>query len=450
MTTSILETGKISLTSQKIILTPTENHGLGIYVRGGICSYLIANKRVMAEMHSKTIIELEKDMVPVKQAMERRGLNVDLIRLRSLMRQNAEQKDAIEHELKEAFGIKDGVNFNSSRDVSKLLLNNLGIKPRVTQTGRLSTNRRMLKDLSNPVTDKIIRYRELEKLLSALKAIEEATDKEQRKIFCKYLDNCPSGRIYSQGYSFQSISEEARAVINADEGCTFILADYDSFELRILSALAHDTYFKDCWAKGLDLHRKVVADMKSIPYESVTDKERKLGKILNFGIAYGQEPSGLARNLHVTTYEAQKLMTNYKHQIPEIEVFKAKAIEKARKDGFASTYYGRKRFLPNILSPDSFERRKAERQVINHMIQGTGADIAKLALVRLHPAGFAIDTQLHDGILITVRDVEVEQSIARVKAIMEIEIEGTKFPVSCKTGKCWSDCYKKPGHKSTV
>jgi len=448
--TSLLEPEAISETVFTRDLTRSKNHGLGIYVRGGISLHPIAVKGFKTNMHSETIINLEKDMAPVKRSMEERGLNVDLVKLENLMRQNAEQKDAIEQELKDAFGVKENCNFNSSRDVSKILLSHLGVKPRVTQTGRLSTNRRMLKDLSNPVTDKIIRYREIEKLLSALKAIEEATDKTRSKIFCRYLDNCPSGRIYSQGYSFQSISEVARAVIVADEGCSFILVDYDSFELRILSALSHDKYFKDCWTKGLDLHRKVVADMKGIRYESVTDKERKLGKILNFGIAYGQEPSGLARNLYITTYEAQKLMATYKNQIPEIEAFKTEAIQKARKDGFVSTYYGRKRFLQNILSPDSYDRKKAERQVVNHMIQGTGADIAKFALVNLHREGFALSTFLHDGVLITVPDSEVEQSIDRIRAIMEVEIEGTKFPVSFKSGKCWSDCYKKSEHGSSI
>jgi DNA polymerase-1 len=140
----------------------------------------------------------------------------------------------------------------------------------------------------------------------------------------------------------------------------------------------------------------------------------------------------------------------YKNQIPEIETFKAEAIQRARKEGFVSTYYGRKRFLQNILSPDLLERKKSERQAINHMIQGTGADIAKFALVKLHNEGFAIDTMLHDGILITVPDAEVEQSMVRIRAIMEIEIEGTRFPVSCKTGKCWAGCYKKSGHESAT
>ena len=351
-----------------------------------------------------------------------------------------QEKAVVDAELKDVFGVKGECNFNSSRDVSKILLDNMGIKPRVTQTGRLSTNRRMLRDIGNPVTDKIVRFRELEKLLSALEAIFEATNTVLSKIFCRYLDNCPSGRLYTQGYSFQSIPEAARSVITADAGCSFLLVDYDSFELRILSALSHDTYFKDCWAKGLDLHRKVVADMKGIPYNSVTDKERKLGKILGFGMAYGQEPAGLARNLRITPYEAQKLMADYKSHIPEIESFKLKVIENARSTGITSTYYGRRRWLPHILSLNFVDRKKAERQAVNHAVQGCASDILKFALVRLHEEGFAISTTVHDSVLLTIPDDKIEQSISRVKAIMEVELEGLKLPVTCKTGKSWGTC----------
>ncbi len=407
--------------------------------------FSLMHKEEIESMHSTMINDLENQMVPVKQAMESRGLNVDLPKLENLIQDTANRKKSIEVELQEAFGVKGKCNFNSHRDVSKLLLNNLGIKPRITLTGRLSTNRRMLKDIANPVTDKIICYREAEKLLSALKAILEATDKKQSKIFCRYLDTCPSGRIYTQGYSFQSIPEAARSVIRADDGYTFLTVDYDSQELRVLSALSHDTYFKDCWSRGLDLHRHVVSCMKRIPYGLVSDKERKLGKILNFGIAYGQEAPGLARNLHISTFEAQKLMATYKSQIPEIEAFKLVAIKNARKTGFASTFYGRKRCLADILSPDIIRRKKAERQVINHMIQGTGADIAKMALVKLHGEGFIISTTVHDSILFTVPDADLTRSIDRIKSVMEVEIEETKFPVSCKTGKSWMDCYEENG-----
>ena len=397
----------------------------------------------MTEIHSKIIRELEKKMIPVKQAMERRGLNVDLKKLDALIQRTSREKRSIETELKATLGIKNAVNFNSSKDVSKILLDCFGVRPRVTYTGRLSTNRRMLKDLSNPVTDKIVRYRELEKSLSALKAIGVATDKERSKIFCKYLDNCPSGRLYSQGYCFQSIPEIGRTVIRADKGCSFVLMDYDSFELRILSALAHDKYFKNCWEQGLDLHRKVVADMKGIPYEKVTDKERKIGKSLNFGISYGQEPAGLARNLHCSVFEAQKLMAVYKSKITEIEAFKVEVILVARETGFVTTYYGRKRLLSNILSPNAAERKKSERQAINTKIQGSGADIVKFALVKLHEEGFAIDTMLHDGILITLPDNQLQSGIKRIKEIMEIELEGMRLPVSYHTGKWWSECYGK-------
>ena len=391
--------------------------------------------------HSEAITNLENEMIPVKQVMEKRGLNVDIYSLEGLIQKVRGEKDSLTLELKQLFGINDDINFNSSKDVSDILFKSLGIIPKVTRSGRLSTNRRILRDINNPITDKIVHYRELEKLLSSLNAIHEAVDKDENKLFCSYVDTCPSGRLYTKNYSFQGIPEAARSVIYADPGSSFVLFDYSMFELRILSALAHDTYFKNCWVEGLDLHCKVVADMIGISYASVSDKERKLGKILNFGLAYGQEAGGLARNLHISIEQAQKLMDVYKGKIPEIEAFKLEAIDKARLIGYAETYYGRRRFLPDITSHNVSERKKSERRVINHIVQGCASDIMKFSLVKLHNEGFIISTMVHDSILLTVPDEKLDQSLFRVREIMETEIEGMKFPVSCKVGKRWNECY---------
>ncbi|MDD3906229.1 MAG: DNA polymerase [Candidatus Omnitrophica bacterium] len=373
--------------------------------------------------------------------MEARGLNVDIPKLKAMIDDTSKEKSVIEAELREVLGVRGPINFNSSKDIAHILSSTLGVEPKVTRTGRYSTCRRILKAVNNPLTDKISHYRDLTKLLSVLTAIYDATDKAKGKIFCTYTDDCPSGRLYTQNYSFQNIPQEARTVIDPDEGCAFILADYDSFELRILSALSHDEYFKSCWTQGLDLHRKVVSDMKAKPYETVTDKERKLGKALNFGLSYGQEPMGLARNLHISVEKAQELMDNYKSKIPMIEAFKTATINRARETGFAETYYGRHRFLSNIKSPRTYDRKKSERQAVNTRIQGTAADVVKFSLVTLYREGFAIDTMVHDSILITVPEEILEQSVNRVKEIMEIELENTKLPVSCKVGKTWGDCH---------
>lgn len=392
-------------------------------------------------MHSETVLNLEKDMASVRAAMENRGLNVNLPMLESFMKDVYVEKLNLESELRELLGVKGEINFNSSNAIAEILIKVLGVEPKVTHSGRYSTNRKVLKGINNPLTEKISKFRDLTKSLSSLTSMHGFINKATGKIFCKYTNDCPSGRLYTKDYNFQSISELGRKTIFPDESCSFVLMDYDSFELRILSALSGDKYFKDCWAKGLDLHRKVISDMKDIAYNAVTDRERKLGKILNFGLAYGQEAMGLARNLGIATNEAQKLMNSYKERIPEIETFKLKAIEKARLTGYTETYYGRRRFLVDIKSPNVSLRKKAERRVINTMIQGTGADIVKFSLVKLHREGFLIDTMLHDGVLLTVFEGEIQQSISRIKEIMEIEINGMRFTVSRKTGKTWAECY---------
>ncbi len=390
--------------------------------------------------HSRTIISLERNIASVTEAMEKRGLNVNVSVLENFIKDISNEMLNSKLELQNIFGEGKDINFNSSNAVAKILKDYLGIEPKRTQSGRYSTNRRILKDINNPLTNKISRYRDLVKTLSSLKSMYCFIDKSTNKISCSYTNNCPSGRIYTKDYNIQGIPEIGRRTIFADKGCSLILVDYDSFELRILSALSHDKYFKECWAKGLDLHKKVVSDMKNIPYNAVTNKERKTGKCLNFGLSYGQKAAGLARNLGVTINEAQKLMNSYKERIPAIEAFKLKAIETARQAGYVETYYGRRRPLPDIKSSNISLRKKAERQAINTQCQGMAADIVKFSLVNLHKEGFLIDSMLHDAVLLTVPDNKIEPSLCKIREIMEVEIEGLRFTVSCKTGKTWAEC----------
>jgi len=392
-------------------------------------------------IHSEAIQALEQDMQEVKTSMQNRSLNVDVNKLSALIDEIRLEKEKLRDSLYENLRLKGKVNFNSARDIALILSNELGVELKKSRTGRFIANRRALVNFNNPLTQDITHYRNLERLLSSLKGLYSATDKKQGKVSCVYTDDCPSGRIYTKEYNLQGIPEKGRTVIYADEGHSFILADFEVFELRILSALAHDRYFKDCWVRGLDLHKKVISDMKDIPYELVTDKERKLGKCLSFGLSYGQEAAGLARNLGIKIYQAEKLMKAYKSNIPEVEAFKQETIKQARLTGFVDTYFGRRRLLFEINSPNTTERQKSERQAVNTAIQGCASDILKFSLVKLHKAGFIINTTLHDSVVITVPDDRVQESVQQVKAIMEsIEVEGMIFPVSCKTGKVWGSC----------
>lgn len=393
-------------------------------------------------MYSQVIKDLEQDMIPVKASMEQQGLNINLSLLEDLINSTAREKENIAENLRKELGVSGEINFNSSRDVSESVLPLLGVKAQRTRTGRYTTSRQVLQSINHPIMQQISRCRDLEKQHSSFKSIYRHTDKKQSKIFCHYTDDCPSGRLYSKGYNFQSFTQLSRSLVHPDKGCVFILVDYDSFELKILSALSHDKYFKDCWAMGLDLHRKVVSDMKGIPYDSVTNAQRRTGKQLNFGISYLQEPAGLAKNLNCSIHEAQELMADYKAQIPEIEKFKEDVITQAHQTGYSDTLWGRRRYLAYINSHNITERKKAERQAFNHRCQGGASDIFKQSLINLHQAGFTISTILHDAVLITVLEDEVEQAIKKVKEIMEISINDLKFTVTCRTGKIWSECYK--------
>jgi DNA polymerase-1 len=180
--------------------------------------------------------------------------------------------------------------------------------------------------------------------------------------------------------------------------------------------------------------------MMHIPYDHVTDTQRRIGKVLNFGILYGQQAPGVAHSLGIRITEARELMDAYEAKIVEIMAFKRSAIETAREQGYVETYYGRRRLLPDLRSPNRSQRLKAERQVVNTMVQGTGADIAKIVMLKLHRANWQIDAMLHDGFLTSVPKGTVDASIAHLRNLMEMDLEGVRLTVTYKVGESWGDC----------
>jgi len=393
-------------------------------------------------MHSKFIQKLEADLKPVLAAIEKRGLIVDIGKMQKLISDLKEKQGLAEARAYDLFGTSERINLNSSQELVNLMVDlkiDCSFFPK-TKSGKVSTAKEVLECVEHPAIEHVIKYRSHTKLLAALKSYFNGVNQLTSRLHYKFTNDCASGRLYTKDMSIQNLPREGRFAIVSGEGKVFVSSDYDSFELHILSALAGDKYFRQCWENGIDLHKKVVSDMKGVLYEKVTESLRRIGKILNFGIAYGQQAKGVAKSLDIPTSEAKDLIDDYENKIPEIMQFKKAAIEKARKQGYVETYFGRRRYLPDLESDVRAKQLKAERQVVNTMIQGTGADLAKITMLNLHNAGWQIDAMLHDGFLISVPENSVEESIAKIRAIMEMELNGVRLTVSFKIGKSWGDC----------
>ncbi len=357
-------------------------------------------------MHSKFITKLETDLLPVLADIEERGLIMDTAKMRQIINDMEQGRDLAESKTYELLGTTEKINLNSSADLAELLSKSQieGLHLPTTKSGKISTAKGVLERIDHSAMEHIIKYRSLTKLIASLRSYYNAVDLIDARLFYKFTNDCASGRLYTKDMSIQNLPQQGRYAIIPEEGKVFISADYDSFELHILSALSGDQYFRQAWQHGVDLHKQVVSDMKGVVYEKVTGALRKLGKVLNFGIAYGQEARGVANSLRISTSEARKLMDDYESKIPEIMKFKELCVKKATEQGYIETYFGRRRYLPDIHSKDRYKQLKAQRQAVNTPIQGTGADIAKISMLKLHQEGFQIDAMLHDGFLISVSD----------------------------------------------
>ena len=393
-------------------------------------------------MHSPFIQQLEKNIARLLPVIESRGLRVDTGKMKEVIAGLREKRVLTEARAYELLDTPKRINLNSSAELADLLacLEIQGWEATVRRSGAVTAARQVLETIEHPAIPYIIEYRSLTRLISALESYLQGVDMFSNRLFYRFTNYCPSGRLYTKDMSVQNLPHEGRVAIVPDPGHVFVSADYDSFELKILSALSGDTYFRKCWEEGIDLHKKVVSDMKGIPYEQVTDVERQSGKALNFGVIYGQEAVGLARKLRISVQEARELIQKYEANVPEIIAFKEECIRLARECGCAETHFGRRRALPNLQASERARRLKAERQAINHPIQGTASDIVKIAMVELDRAGFQIDAMVHDSVLLSVPENEVSDWIRQIRSIMEIDLNGLKLTVSVKAGRTWGGC----------
>ncbi|MBI4709309.1 MAG: hypothetical protein HY764_03860 [Candidatus Portnoybacteria bacterium] len=409
---------------------------------------------------SYKIYELEKEVAPVIEKMEKSGIKIDVGKLKMLGKKVDSRLLNLEKEIHQLSGAD--FNINSPQQLSDILFEKLklGTKGLKKTPGRvISTAAPELLKLkgSHKIIDLILEYRELAKLKSTyINALPSLISEKDSRIHTQYDQlGAATGRLSSRNPNLQNIpiktdlGNEIRKAFVAEKGFLFLAADYSQIELRVVASLAQDKKMIGILKAGQDIHLATAAEVFETPLEKVTPKMRQAAKALNFGVIYGMSIHGFAQAAGIESAKAKifikKYFDEFKGVARYIETIKSQVADK----GFAQTLFGRKRFLPEVNSSAWNLRQAAERAAINFPVQGTAADLVKMAMVKIDSA-FRLKSdkikmllQAHDELIFEVRKDYIDESAPRIKNIME-SIYQLPAPliVEIETGDNWGELMK--------
>ena len=343
---------------------------------------------------SDLFYEIEMPLVPVLAYMERNGVRISTDTLKESSLHFTERMNQIEQEI--YLLAEREFNVSSPKQVGEVLFDQLKItnKAKKTKTGQYVTSEEVLEGLRSmhPVVGKILDYRGLKKLLGTyIDALPLLINPKTGKIHTSFNQTVTAtGRLSSSNPNLQNIpirnedGKEIRKAFVPEEGCEFFSADYSQIELRIMAHLSGDQNMIEAFREGNDIHAATAAKVYKIGIDEVSREQRSKAKTANFGIIYGISVFGLAERMNVPRSEAKELIDGYFQTYPQIKEYMDKSIELARNNGYIETVFGRKRYLPDINSHNAVVRGYAERNAINAPIQGSAADIIKVAMVRIY------------------------------------------------------------------
>ncbi len=418
----------------------------------------VLEKKIHENNLNKLLYEVECPLIYVLADMEWTGVRLDLKALEELSKQLTEELSTIEHEIVQMAGID--FNVNSPKQIGEILFDRMKIveKPKKTKTGQYSTNEEELEKLrgKHPIIDKILEQRGIKKLLSTyIDAFPQLINPRSGKIHTSFNQTvAATGRLSSTNPNLQNIpvrderGKEMRKVFIPDEGCVFASSDYSQIELRIMAHLSADKNMVEAFMHDQDIHAATASKIYHVPIEEVTADMRRKAKTANFGIIYGITPFGLSERLSISRSEAKQLIDEYFETFPDVKRYMDESIATARTNGYVETIFGRKRYLPDINSRNANVRGFAERNAINAPIQGSAADIIKVAMIKIHNR-FAKEKlkskmilQVHDELDFNV----VEDELDTVRKIVVEEMEhACKLIVPLKTdfgyGKNWLEAH---------
>ena len=402
--------------------------------------------------------EVELPLVPVLREMEAAGVRVDVAQLKQAETTLTEELNGLEQRIYDLAG--ETFNINSPKQVGELLFDKLKLdsKAKKSKTGQYSTSEEVLAGLKekHEIVSLILEQRELKKLISTyIAALPGYIDPKDGKIHTTYNQTVTAtGRLSSSNPNLQNLpirSERGRFIREAvipDEGCLFLSADYSQIELRLMAHFSQDEHMLAAFRTGQDIHAATAAKIYGLPIEHVSKDQRRKAKTANFGIIYGISAFGLAQQLDCSRAEAKQLIDDYFAAFPRVISYIESQKELARSRGYAETLFGRKRYLPDIHSHNATVRSFAERNAVNAPIQGTAADIIKMAMVSIHrrlkEEGMQAQMimQVHDELNFNVPEHEVE----RVREIVVSEMQNAvhlSIPLiaECGVGKNWLEAH---------
>lgn len=406
------------------------------------------------ESRRRLFYDIEMPLMEVLMKMEVEGVRLDAVMLRDTLKSLKERLGELEEMIMESV---DGYRFNvnSPREVGTLLYERLALvdNPKKTKTGQYSTNEEELEKIADkhPVVALILKYRGLKKLISTyIEPLPGLINASTGRIHTHYNQTVTStGRLSSNDPNLQNIpvrdddGKEIRRAFTAHrpgEGDLFVSADYSQVELRLMAHLSEDEALLDAFRSGMDIHASTASHIFHIPVEEVTPEQRRRAKTANFGIIYGISSFGLSSRLSISRKEASELIQGYFSSFPKVKEYMNDIIRQARDMGYVETILGRRSYLPDILSHNSVVRGYAERFAINAPIQGSAADLIKLAMInidrRLDREGLRsrMTLQVHDELCFTVVKEERERLIALVREEMEGVYPGLRVPLTVDVG----------------
>ena len=415
-------------------------------------------RECMARENAANVFDgIEMPLVPVLAKMERAGMLVDPDRLHSLSEGLATQITEVERSIRDLAG-DETFNIGSPMQLSHVLFDVMGLPTKglkKTKRGYYSTNAKVLSDLArdHEIVRLILDWREKSKIKSTYLDTLGPLRRGDGRVHTTYNQTITAtGRLSSSDPNLQNIptrSELGRTVktaFSAGEGSVFLAVDYSQIELRLLAHLSGDEHLVRAFNEGEDFHAETAARVFGVPVSEVTPDLRSRAKAVNFGIVYGQQAYGLSQSLHISMAEARDMIDRYYEAYPGVRTFLDNVVARAKQTGYAETMYGRRRHIPELKAKNPQLRGFGERTAMNHPMQGTAADIIKIAMARvssrLEEEGFAAHMilQVHDELDFECPVNEVERLTTMVQDVMEHVVD-LRVPLiaEASTGITWAD-----------
>jgi DNA polymerase-1 len=398
----------------------------------------------------KVFTEIESPLLPVLAAMENEGIRLDPVALEDVGKKLRTDTARLEQTIYDHAGGK--FNIGSPKQLGEILFGKLALDPNAkkTKTGQYSTDEQTLSALApkHPIVAEVLQYREASKLLSTyIDALPHSVAADGRIHTTFYQLATSTGRLNSQDPNLQNIPirtamgrEIRRAFVPRAGDYTLLSADYSQIELRILAALTQDPGLLEGLTSGEDIHRSTAAKVFGLPLDQVTKAQRNQAKMVNYGISYGISAFGLSQRLGIPRGDAKNLIDGYFAQYPGIKKYMTDTVELGRERGYVETITGRRRYLPDLRSANASVRAAAERNAINMPIQGSSADLIKIAMV--HIAKIARDEnwktklllQVHDELVFDLYLPEKDRVLEVVQDRMKNALPDLPVPIEVETG----------------